>query len=436
MTQPTLLLSPIKSVVPAQGGSFDLLVRVQAPERPIALSTPQFAKRLALVVDRSGSMSGKPLNEALRCVMHIARHLAPTDQLALVAYDTRVDVLRHLAPIGSTDELQAIINGVDSGGSTNLHGGWLGGAQLLEGAGVASISRVLLLSDGQANAGLVDQSVIELQCAQWLKRGISTTTVGLGHGFNEDLMIGMARAGGGQQYYGQTAEDLYDSFDEELSLLHSMCLRQLDVTLVPAPGVTIEPLNITQQNPDGSYRLSDLAWSAESWLALRLHLSPSAVSDMRDLLSASLHARTMEGHSTTASTAPLRLVVASAHDYAQAMPDATVARRLQEVEFAQASQKLRDLARLGDMKATLALIDALDQRFGQHPWLKDKLTALRRMALEDSGMMAKEVTFMYRKMNSRNVAASEGLYVADETESNLPAFLRKKASEGRGRRQS
>ena len=118
------------------------------------------------------------------------------------------------------------------------------------------------------------------------------------------------------------------------------------------------------------------------------------------------------------------------------MPDATVARRLQEVEFAQASQKLRDLARLGDMKATLALIDALDQRFGQHPWLKDKLTALRRMALEDSGMMAKEVTFMYRKMNSRNVAASEGLYVADETESNLPAFLRKKASEGRGRRQS
>jgi Ca-activated chloride channel family protein len=435
MNQPTLLLSPIKSTVPAQGGSFDLLVRVQAPDQPTALSTPQVPKRLALVVDRSGSMSGKPLHEALRYVMHIALHLAPTDQLALVVYDTKVDVLRHLAPIGSADDLQAVLNGVDSGGSTNLHGGWLGGAQLLEGSDSASISRVLLLSDGQANAGLLDPPAIELQCGEWLKRGISTTTVGLGNSFNEDLMIGMARAGGGQQYYGQMAEDLYDSFDEELSLLQAMCLRQLDVTLMPAPGVTIEPLSTAQQNPDGSYRLSDLAWGAESWMALRLHLSPGAVGDARDLLSASLQACTMDGHTTTSSSGPLRLPVVSAQDHEQAVPDTTVARRLQEVEFAQASQKLRELGRLGDMKATMALMDALDQRFGQNPWLKDKLIGLRRMALEDSEMMVKEVSFLYRRMNSRSVATAEGLYVADETESNLPAFLRKKASEGRGRKQ-
>jgi Ca-activated chloride channel family protein len=277
MIQPTLLLSPVKSAVPAQGSSFDLLVRVQAPARPTALSTPQVSKRLALVVDRSGSMSSKLLHEALRCVMHIARHLAPTDQLTPAVYDTRVDVLRPLSPIGLVDELQAIVNGVDSGGSTNLHGGWLGGAQLLEGSDAASISWVLLLSGGQANAGLLDQSVIELQCGEWLKQGVSTTTMGLGNSFNEDLMIGMARAGGGQQYYGQTAEDLYDSFDEELSLLQAMCLRQLDVTMVPATGVIIEPLSVAQQNTDSSYRLSDLAWGAESWLALRLHLSPGAV---------------------------------------------------------------------------------------------------------------------------------------------------------------
>ena len=93
-----------------------------------------------------------------------------------------------------------------------------------------------------------------------------TTTVGLGRGFNEDLMIGMARAGGGLQYYGQTAEDLYDNFDEELALLQSLYLRQLHLKLTPADGVIAEPLGVVEVMPNGQYRLSDLAWGAESWL--------------------------------------------------------------------------------------------------------------------------------------------------------------------------
>ena len=93
MPTPTLLLSPLKAAVPAQGGTLDVLVRLQAPDQPKQDSTPQTAKRLALVVDRSGSMSGQPLDEAIRCVIHIASHLTPQDQLSVVVYDNRVDVL-------------------------------------------------------------------------------------------------------------------------------------------------------------------------------------------------------------------------------------------------------------------------------------------------------------------------------------------------------
>ena len=87
MQQPTVLLSPLKAGVPAQGGHVDLLVRVQAPDQPTDQPVVHLPKRLSLVVDRSGSMRGKPLTEALRCVMHIAEHLTPKDMLSLVVYD-------------------------------------------------------------------------------------------------------------------------------------------------------------------------------------------------------------------------------------------------------------------------------------------------------------------------------------------------------------
>jgi Ca-activated chloride channel family protein len=61
-------------------------------------------------------------------------------------------------------------------------------------------SRVILLSDGCANAGLVEPEAIHAQCGEFARAGISTSTYGLGRHFNEDLMIGMARSGLGNSY--------------------------------------------------------------------------------------------------------------------------------------------------------------------------------------------------------------------------------------------
>jgi Ca-activated chloride channel family protein len=75
MTQPTIVFSPLQAGVTAAGGALEVLVRVQAPERPADLAATHLPKRLALVVDRSGSMNGQPLQKALRCVTHIAIQL-------------------------------------------------------------------------------------------------------------------------------------------------------------------------------------------------------------------------------------------------------------------------------------------------------------------------------------------------------------------------
>jgi Ca-activated chloride channel family protein len=444
-TTPTILITPVTAAVPVGGGTLDLIVRVQAPDQPAdhsAQHRPSPPKRLALVVDRSGSMSGRPLTEALRCVEYIASRMTPADQLAVVVYDTQVQVPRALAPVSSLNEVTHAIAGIESGGSTDLFAGWEAGANQLEGGADNGISRVLLLSDGQANHGVVDLATIEQHCQRWLAKGVSTTTVGLGQGFNENLMVAMSRAGGGQQYYGQTAEDLHDNFDEEFSLLHALCLRQLDLTLIPGAGVIVEALGLVQRNTDGSYRLSDLAWGAEVWLALRLHVSASVAGQVhgqdsgstRDLLAVSLQAKTLEGQTVRANAPLLSLPVQYAELIATMPVDETAQRRLLEVAFAKASQTLRHLANEGRAGEVRSMMAEMQDRFGHHPWLHDKLDRLRTLAEDDLEMMAKEVHYSAMRMYNRNVDKSEMAYSEDETASLAPAFLRKKAEEGKGRR--
>lgn len=434
MTQPTILLSSRKPVISAQGGVLEVLVRVQAPDLPSDSQVKVSSKRLALVVDRSGSMSGQPLTEALRCVAHIANCMTPEDQMSVVVYDDKVDVLLPLGPLKSPDTVRQVLAHIESGGSTDLFGGWEAGARQLDGAVASTISRVILLSDGQANHGLCELPEIEKHCANLLARGVSTTTVGLGRDFNEDLMIAMARAGGGQQYYGQTAEDLFDSFDEELQLLQALCLRQLDLRLVPAPGVIIETVGLVRQNPDGSYRLSDLAWGAESWIMLRLHLSPGALGDTRDLFAASLQAQSLDGQAIAARASMLSLPVVDDAVFAAAAVDELVQDRLQELEFAQASEALRILVQQGETRAARAMMNDLEKRFDKRPWLSGKLARLRELAQRDPEMMFKEVRFSAMRMSSRLVEKVESQFSGDQTELEIPAFLRKKLEEGKGRK--
>jgi Ca-activated chloride channel family protein len=432
--QPTILLSPLKPAIPAQGGAIDIMVRVQGPDQPEPSNTKITPKRLSLVVDRSGSMSGQPLHEALKCVEHIASCMTSDDRISVVVYDDKVTVLMPLGPVTSQEAMKRLLSTVREGGSTNLFGGWEEGAKQLEKGQDPSISRVILLSDGQANHGLLDQGANEKHCREWLAKGVSTTTVGLGRGFNEDLMIAMAKAGGGQQYYGQNAADLFDSFDEELSLLQALCLRQLSLKLIPAQGVIVEPLGVFDQNEDGTYQLSDLAWGAESWLAVRLHISPSAAGQSRDLLAATVQGKALDGQIITAHAAMLSL---HAFDQAafEALPtDEAMERRLQEVDFAKSSLELSRLVNAGNVTAARALVKDLEKRFGQHPWLQAKLKRLRELAERDPEMMSKEARFSSRKMSKRLVANFEVAFSGDETNAAMPAFLRKKSEEGRGRK--
>ena len=98
---------------------------------------------------------------------------------------------------GRADAAEAIAR-VHAGGSTNLSGGWLKGRKLVEKGMVEGTNRVVLLTDGQANVGIVDPAKLLGLASRAPPSAVSTTCIGFGAGFNEDLLEPMARAGARQ----------------------------------------------------------------------------------------------------------------------------------------------------------------------------------------------------------------------------------------------
>ncbi len=127
-----VVLTPCRAgLCAAQDNSIEVLVRIQAPEAPAGHGAQRPPQALALVIDRSGSMAGRPLEEAKRCAEYVLGELRPTDAVALVKFDNRVQRLWPAAPLGDGAPQRAAIAGIHAGGNTNLHGGWKEGADAL-----------------------------------------------------------------------------------------------------------------------------------------------------------------------------------------------------------------------------------------------------------------------------------------------------------------
>jgi Ca-activated chloride channel homolog len=193
---------------------------------------------LAVVLDRSGSMTGAKLEKAKQAALAVVDRLGPKDVFSLVIYSDEARVLVPAQKVEDKDALRAKIEGIEAGGSTALYAGVKTGArQLQKYFSNKRINRVILLSDGLANVGPSSTRDLRRLGGDLAEKGIAVTTIGVGDDYNEDLMAGLAEASDANYYYVRDTERLPEIFAKELGELLTVAAREVRIEIICPDGV-------------------------------------------------------------------------------------------------------------------------------------------------------------------------------------------------------
>jgi Ca-activated chloride channel family protein len=247
---------------------------------PLVQAAQRAPINLAIVIDRSGSMSGKKIEQAKSAAIQAISHLGPRDIVSVVAYDHNVDVLLPATRATDQGEIVRAIRRLAPGGSTALYAGVSrGSAEVRKFLAENQVNRVLLLSDGLANVGPASPQALGALGAALAKDGISVSTIGLGLGYNEDLMVLLARNSDGNHAFVEDPSQLAQIFQYEFGDLLSVVATDVELRIVCAPGV--RPLRVLGRDAEVAgqvvhTRLSQLYGKQEKYVLIEVELEPQA----------------------------------------------------------------------------------------------------------------------------------------------------------------
>lgn len=219
---------------------------LQAPQ--VQKTSERLPLNLSLIVDRSGSMGGNKLEYVKEAAIHVIRLLSAEDRISVITYDDEVNVVAPSQALtqNARQDLIAKIRAIRTGGMTNLSTGWFTGCeQIANFMNSDYLNRALLLTDGLANQGVTDQEELVMHAKQFRKRGITTTTFGVGSDFNQFLLESIADNGGGHFYFIEHPQQIPNYFKGELGEMLTTVAREMTLDIGLSTGVKVTALNDT-----------------------------------------------------------------------------------------------------------------------------------------------------------------------------------------------
>ncbi len=193
---------------------------------------------VAIVLDRSGSMDGEKIARAREAAKMAVQMLEPRDIASIVTYSDTVSVLVPATRVTEREYIYDRIDTLFAGGSTALFAGVSKGAdELLKFFDENMVNRVILLSDGLANVGPDSPEALGDLGASLGKMGVSVTTIGLGLGYNEDLMVRLAEKSDGNHAFVENARDLSRVFEYEFGDILSVVAQDIEIEVRCGAGV-------------------------------------------------------------------------------------------------------------------------------------------------------------------------------------------------------
>ena len=309
-------------VVPGTSDVFATL-DVTAVEVPGSKRAPV---NLALVIDRSGSMSGTKIEQARRAALRLVDLLDEHDRLAIVHYGSDV---RALGGLFATEENKAkmrrYINAIQDEGGTNIGEGlWAGKTHLASAMSDFRVNRLLLLSDGQPTVGVTSASGLANTVAKIRASGVSVTSLGVGADFNEDLMQRLADVGGGSYGFISDAAAMASLFEKDLKQAGTMVARDVRLTFSLPPGVAFREVYGRPTSVAGNavtVSLPDFSAGQVEKLVVHLAATPATTSGTIDIASFKLDYTDILTESSADARLALSAMVTQDNTLAQAKRD-------------------------------------------------------------------------------------------------------------------
>lgn len=242
---------------------------------------------LSLVLDRSSSMAGDSLEKAKEAALMVLDRLQPDDIISLVTYDSTVEVLVPATKATARDHMRELISSLTPRGSTALFAGVSHGLEeVAKFRDPKRVNRIILLSDGQANVGPRSPNELGRLGEVAARQGISISTIGLGLGYNEDLMTQLAMASDGNHAFAENATDLARIFQYELGDIMSVVAQDVQIDIDFDDGV--RPVraigrDATINGKKAKLSLSQLYAKQEKFVVFEVKVPPGQAGNKRSL---------------------------------------------------------------------------------------------------------------------------------------------------------
>lgn len=358
MVQPKLDIVPLRPAVRSDlPTTLDVLLKITPPIPETKVSRPPL--NLGFVIDRSGSMNERnKITFARQAAVFAVRELLPTDRLSVTIFDEHIETVVPNAPVKDKDAIVRVLEAITPRGSTALFAGWQeGGRQVQTHKQLEGLNRVLLLSDGQANVGESRPDTIGDAVHKLARAGVSTTTLGVGDDYNEDLLEAMARSGDGNYYYVESPAQLPNIFRGELHGLNNTVGVDVSLLLEPRAGVTIaDVLTECEKTADGRLKLPNLVGGNPVLVLVRLNVN--AFTGERDLLRFRLDWLAPKDDIRQTATASLNLPAVPATVWDGLAENAEVKEQALLLVVAKQKQLAARAAERGNFTETQALLSA------------------------------------------------------------------------------
>ena len=207
---------------------------------PSSGSSTRTPLNLCLVIDRSGSMEGPPLDYVKQACAYVVDMMGPNDVLSIVTFEETVDVLMPPQRVTNKQLIKDGIQRLMPGNTTNLYDGLLLGAQqVMASTDPGRATRLVVLTDGDPTAGIKDFTALVAHAGEIKERGITSTFLGFGPDYNEELLHAMAKRAGGNYYYIPRPELIPEVFRTELEKMMTIVARNLQLEVKTARWVTM-----------------------------------------------------------------------------------------------------------------------------------------------------------------------------------------------------